>query len=69
MSQQQHPRLRRVDFPNFPLYVESTVHDLKTGYQSYARTSVEFSDGHEVRFEAGEPLASNGVVRRAPVGK
>ena len=69
MSQQQHPRLRRVDFPSLPLYVESTVHDLKTGYPSYARTSIEFSESHEVQFKSGEPIASDGAVKRVLVGK
>ena len=41
MSQQQHPRLRAVDFPMFPAYVESTSRDIKTGYLSYARAKVE----------------------------
>ena len=41
MSRQQHPRLRAVDFPMFPSYVESTSHDTKTGYWSYARAQVE----------------------------
>ena len=41
MSQQQHPRLRAVDFPKFPSYVESTSRDTRTGYWSYARTKVE----------------------------
>ena len=40
MSQQQHPRLRQVDFAVFPVYAESTTHDTKTGYTSYARGEV-----------------------------
>jgi len=45
MSQQQHPRLRTVDFPMFPSYVESTSRDTKTGYWSYTRAKIE-TDSH-----------------------
>ncbi|MBC7711684.1 MAG: hypothetical protein H7203_16610 [Rhizobacter sp.] len=59
MSQQQHPRLRAVDFPKFPSCVESTSHDTKTGYWSYARTQVE-TDVH-----VAEPSADNVYKRPA----
>ena len=37
MSQQQHPRLRPVDFPVFLSCAESTTHDIKAADGSAAR--------------------------------
>lgn len=52
MSQQQHLRLRPVGFPLFPVYTESTTHDIKTGYRSYSRVQVDSRD--QVVFPVGE---------------
>lgn len=41
MSQQQHPRLRPLDFPMFPSCAESTTHDKKTADRPAARIKVE----------------------------
>ena len=41
MSQQQHPRLRPVDFPMFPSHAESTAHDTAKSYHFYVGVMVE----------------------------
>lgn len=65
MSQQQHPRLRAVDFPKFSSYVESTSHDTKTGYWSYARTQVEINV-HMVERSADEVYRQPATGRFKP---
>lgn len=65
MSQQHHPRLRLVDFPMFPSYVESTSRDTKTGYWSYARAKVE-TDSHIAERSANDVHGQLATVRFEP---
>lgn len=63
MSQQQHPRLRPVPLPDFPLCTESPVNDIKTGYRSYSRVRVEdharreFGLGEDQRTVSSKPVS------------
>ena len=65
MSQQQHPRLRAVDFPMFTSYVESTSRDTKTGYLSYARAKVE-TDLQVTERSADDAYGQSATVRFQP---
>jgi len=65
MSQQQHPRLRAVDFPVFLSCAESTAHDKRIADRSPARTTVETDVHSVIRIDEAEHEGS-ALVRCEP---
>lgn len=65
MSQQQHPRLRPVDFPMFPSRAESSTHDKKTADGAAAGIQVQ-TDVHSVIRSDKEDIEGSAAVRCEP---
>ena len=65
MSQQQHPRLRPVDFPMFPSRAESTTHHKNTTDGSTAGIQVQ-SDEHSAIRSDKEDIEGSAAVRCQP---
>ena len=61
MSQQQHPRLRPVDFPMFSSRSESTTHDKKTADRAAAGIKVATDAHSAIRIEKDERESSAAV--------